>query len=79
MGDDAVRGVAPAALPDDIAKVNGTASASAAAAILAARALDGRDGTVTYVPGSGPGVGAPTPPAPSLRRRQRLGSSSRLP
>ena len=51
-------------LPDDAARANGVAvGQQAAAAILAARANDGRDGTVTYVPGSGPGVYAPTPPA----------------
>jgi hypothetical protein len=53
-----------AALPNDAATANGIAvGQQAAAAILAARASDGRDGTVTYVPGSGPGVWAPTPPA----------------
>jgi hypothetical protein len=53
-----------AALPNDAARVNGIAvGQQAAAAILAARANDGRDGTVTYVPGSGPGVWVPTPPA----------------
>jgi hypothetical protein len=53
-----------AGVPDEIARVNGTAVGHhAAAAILAARAQDGRDGIVTYVPGSGPGVWAPTPPA----------------
>src|SRR5262249_11943546 len=35
----------------------------AASAILMARAGDGRDATVNYVPGSGPGVWVPTPPA----------------
>jgi len=65
VGDlDAKYAASLAALPDDIAKVNGMAVGQhAAAAILAARAQDGRDGTVTYVPGSGPGVWAPTPPA----------------
>src|SRR5712692_11672374 len=53
-----------AALPDDIAKVNGIAvGEQAASAILTARARDGRDATVIYVPGSGPGVWVPTPPA----------------
>jgi hypothetical protein len=43
-----------AALPDDAAKTNGIAvGQQAASAILAARARDGRDGNVTYVPGSG--------------------------
>jgi len=51
-------------LPNDAARVNGIAvGQQAAAAILVARAHDGRDGTVTYVPGSGPGVYMPTPPA----------------
>jgi hypothetical protein len=50
------------ALPDDIAKVNGIAvGEQAASAILTARARDGRDATVIYVPGSGPGVWVPTP------------------
>ena len=45
------------ALPDDAARANGVAvGQQAAAAILIARANDGRDGTVTYIPGSGPGV-----------------------
>jgi hypothetical protein len=53
-----------AALPDGAAKVNGISiGQQAATAILAARARDGRDDTVTYVPGSGPGVWVPTPPA----------------
>jgi len=52
------------AIPDDVAKVNGIAvGLQAASAILVARANDGRDATVTYVPGSGPGVWVPTPPA----------------
>jgi hypothetical protein len=56
--------VSLAALPDDIAKVNGIAvGQQAASAILEARAQDGRDATVVYVPGSGPGVWVPTPPA----------------
>jgi hypothetical protein len=56
--------VSLAGLPDDIARANGIAvGQQAASAILSARAHDGRDATVTYVPGSGPGVGMPTPPA----------------
>ena len=52
------------ALPDDAARANGVAvGQQAAAAILVARANDGRDATVTYIPGSGPGVYVPTPPA----------------
>lgn len=61
---DAKYAVSLSALPDDIAKVNGIAVGQQAAnAILAARAGDGRDATVIYVPGSGPGVWVPTPPA----------------
>jgi len=52
------------ALPDEVATANGIAvGRQAAEAILSARALDGRDATVIYVPGSGPGVWVPTPPA----------------
>jgi len=61
---DAKYAASLAALPDDIAKVNGIAvGQQAASAILIARAQDGRDATVPYVPGSGPGVWTPTPPA----------------
>jgi hypothetical protein len=61
---DAKYAASLAALPDDIAKVNGIAvGQQAASAILNARAQDGRDATVIYVPGSGPGVWVPTPPA----------------
>jgi vanadium-dependent haloperoxidase-like protein len=53
-----------ATVTDDVAKTNGVAVGhSAATAILAVRAQDGRDAVVTYVPGSGPGVWTPTPPA----------------
>ena len=53
-----------AALPDGGAKANGIAvGQQAASAILIKRAEDGRDATVTYTPGSGPGVWVPTPPA----------------
>ena len=53
-----------AALPDGIAKANGIAvGQQAAIALLQARAGDGRDATVIYVPSSGPGVWVPTPPA----------------
>jgi hypothetical protein len=53
-----------AMLPDDSAKVSGIAvGQQAAAALLKLRAGDGRDATVIYVPGSGPGVWLPTPPA----------------
>jgi hypothetical protein len=52
-----------AALPDDIAKVNGIAvGQQAASGILNRRSQDGRDATVIYVPGLGPGVWVPTPP-----------------
>jgi len=52
------------ALPDDISRVNGIAVGQrAASAILAIRSQDGRDARVDYVPGSGPGVWVPTPPA----------------
>jgi len=45
------------------AKRNGRAvGQQTAAGILALRAGDGRDATVTYSPGSGPGVWVPTPP-----------------
>ena len=61
---DATYAASLAALPDDIAKTHGIAVGHlAAAAILVARTQDGRDATVTYVPGSGPGVYVPTPPA----------------
>jgi hypothetical protein len=53
-----------AAVPDGLGKLNGIAVGQrAASAILAVRAQDGRDATVAYVPGSGPGVWEPTPPA----------------
>jgi hypothetical protein len=53
------------ALSDDpTAQANGIAvGQQAALAILSARAGDGRDAAVVYVPGSGPGVWIPTPPA----------------
>jgi len=61
---DAKYAASLAALPDDIARENGIAVGEQAAnAILAARLNDGRDATVNYVPGSGPGVWTPTPPA----------------
>ena len=53
-----------AALPDGVAKVNGIAvGQQAASALLNLRAQDGRDAAASYVPGSGPGVWVPTPPA----------------
>src|SRR5262249_25430665 len=61
---DAKYAASLAALPDDVAKINGiSVGERAAIAILTARAGDGRDTTVNYVPGSGPGVWVPTPPA----------------
>ena len=61
---DAKYAASLAALPDDIAKVNGIAVGhEAASAVLNARAHDGRDATVIYLPGAGPGVWVPTPPA----------------
>jgi len=51
-----------ATLPDDNARANGIAVGHvAASAILNARAHDGRDASVNYVPGSGPGIWVPTP------------------
>ena len=61
---DAKYAASLAVLPDDIARAHGIAVGhEAATAILNARARDGRDATVIYVPGSGPGVWVPTPPA----------------
>ena len=61
---DAKYATSLAALPDDGAKANGIAvGRQAASAILSKRAEDGRNATVTYTPGSGPGVWVPTPPA----------------
>ncbi len=51
------------AIPDGIAKTNGIrVGERAASAILTMRVDDNRDATVSYVPASGPGVWAPTPP-----------------
>jgi hypothetical protein len=61
---DAKYAASLAALPDDMAKVNGIAvGQQAAIALLTARAHDNRDRTVAYAPGAGPGVWTPTPPA----------------
>ena len=74
------------ALPNDAARANGIAVVQqAASAILVARAQDGRDGMVTYVPGSGPGVYVPTPRGvvagdaarPAVRAAVRLAVPSR--
>ena len=52
-----------AAIPDGPAKTNGiSVGQQAASGILAVRANDGRDASVTYTPGSGPGAWVPTPP-----------------
>jgi hypothetical protein len=51
-------------IADGPAKTNGIAvGQQTAAGILALRSNDGRDATVAYSPGSGPGVWLPTPPA----------------
>lgn len=51
------------ALPDGQAKTDGIAvGTEAAAKTVAARAADGRDAKVPYVPGSAPGSWQPTPP-----------------
>src|SRR5262249_22812029 len=61
---DAKYAASLSALPDDVARTNGIAvGEEAAIAVLNARAQDGRDTIVTYVPGSGPGVWVPPPPA----------------
>ncbi len=61
---DAKYATSLAALHDDDAKANGIAVGhQAASAILIKRAGDGRDATMNYTPGSGPGVWVPTPPA----------------
>jgi len=53
-----------AQVSDETARLNGIAiGEQAARALLTARANDGRDGSVIYTPGSGPGVWQPTPPA----------------
>src|SRR5205807_9787551 len=51
-------------IPDGQSKTDGVnLGQSVANAILAARANDGSGATVSYTPGSGPGVWVPTPPA----------------
>jgi len=61
---DAKYATSLAALHDDDAKANGiVVGHQAASAILIKRAGDGRDATMNYTPGSGPGVWVPTPPA----------------
>src|SRR5262245_60153198 len=52
-----------AGVPDSAAKSNGAAVGNAVARqLLALRANDGRNVTIPYVPGSGPGAWVPTPP-----------------
>jgi hypothetical protein len=54
-----------AAIPDGLAKANGIeVGAEVAWLFLASRAGDGRDATITYLPGSGPGAWLPTSAAP---------------
>jgi len=61
---DAKYAASLAALPDGSAKANGiVVGQQAASAILSKRAEDGRDASVIYTPGSGPGIWVPTPPA----------------
>ena len=53
-----------ASIPDSQEKINGAAvGAAVAQQLLLLRANDGRNLTIPYVPGSGPGVWIPTPPA----------------
>jgi hypothetical protein len=52
------------AIPDGLAKEGGIGvGAAAAAAMLAARADDGRNGPFRFVPGAAPGAWRPSPPA----------------
>jgi len=62
---DAQYAASMATIPDGPPKTNGMAVGSEVAALfLASRVGDGRnDLTITYTPGSGPGVWIPTPPA----------------
>jgi hypothetical protein len=51
-------------IPDGLAKDHGVAVGEEVAALfLASRAGDGRNASITYTPGSGPGAWQPTPPA----------------
>ncbi len=51
-------------IPDGAPKTDGIAvGEQAAQSILALRANDGREANIPYVPGSGPGIWQPTPPA----------------
>ncbi|HKE86973.1 MAG TPA: vanadium-dependent haloperoxidase [Vicinamibacterales bacterium] len=50
-------------VPDSVEKSNGiSVGAAVARQLLEMRANDGRNASITYVPGSGPGVWVPTPP-----------------
>ena len=61
---DAEYAASLALIPEGSAKTNGiSVGQQAAAGILLFRANDGRDAVVPYMPGSGPGVWIPTPPA----------------
>ena len=61
---DAALAASLAVVPDDRAKTDGLALGhTVAAAVIALRASDGSTAVVPYVPGSGPGVWIPTPPA----------------
>lgn len=61
---DSVYATSLATIPDGQPKVDGIAvGAQVAARFLAMRSCDGRNANITYVPGSGPGVWQPTPPA----------------
>jgi hypothetical protein len=64
QGDlDAKYAVSLSTLDDGPPKINGIAvGQQTAAGILSLRSNDGRDATVAYSPGSGPGVWVPTPP-----------------
>ncbi|HYR89902.1 MAG TPA: hypothetical protein VE422_37860, partial [Terriglobia bacterium] len=53
-----------ASIPDSEEKINGAAAGAAVARqLLEIRANDGRNLNIPYVPGSGPGIWIPTPPA----------------
>jgi hypothetical protein len=61
---DTTRSALLNAVPDSPARASGLeVGAAVATRLLAARANDGRNAVVPYVPGSGPGVWIPTPPA----------------
>jgi hypothetical protein len=64
---DPLREASLAAIADGQAKIDGIAVGEAAAqAMLAARADDGSNDSVTYIPGDGPGVWRPTSATPAL-------------